>query len=150
MLFRSPKIEQSSSYEDNITLSTAAYEEVITHFRTTDGKFTDDFGGVYVDENGLHNICVVGDRKPVTSDYIIYKQVDNAYNFLESIVGNLSIESKRFSIWMISICENCNIVLVCLEDERKISPLIEHLKSNNLFRKGTLNIFVGSNEIVLT
>lgn len=145
-----PQIEQSSSYGDNIALSTTAYEEAVIHFTTADGKPTDDFGGVFVDGNGLHNICVVGNRKPIMSDYLIYKQVENSLNFLEGIVDEIGSKSQEFSVWKASVCEACNGVLICLQDESKISLLIEHLKANNMLNKGTLNIFVGENEIVLT
>lgn len=143
-----PEIEKLSPYEDNIILSTEAYEEAITHFMTADGKYTDDFGGVFVDGNGLHNIYVVGNHKPVTSDYLIYKQVENSLNFLNSIVDGMGGKSQQFSIWMVSVCEVCNGVTVCLEDESKIPLLIEHLKTNGLLKKGVLNIFVGENQVV--
>lgn len=143
-----PEIEQSSSYGGNIVLSTEAYEKAITHFMTADGKHTDDFGGVFVDGNGLHNICVVGNRKPVTSDYLIYKQVENSLNFLESIVDEMGSKSQQFSIWMVSVCEVCNGVIICLESESEIPLLLEHLKTNGLLKKGALNIFVGENQVV--
>ena len=143
-----PEIEQSSSYEGNIVLSTEAYEEAITHFMTDEGSHTDDFGGVFVDENGLHNIYVVGNRKPVTSDYLIYKQAENSLNFLESIVDEMGSKSQQFSIWMVSVCEVCNGVIICLESESQIPLLLEHLKTNGLLKKGVLNIFVGENQVV--
>jgi len=144
-----PQFEQSSSYWDNIALSTAAYEEVIIHFTTVNGKRTEDFGGVFVDNNGIYNICIVGNREPIASDYLIYKRVDNSYNFLYSVYMETTKAMQEYSIWRISICEESNSVLICLEEENKISLLIEHLKTNNLFREGTLNIFVGENKIVL-
>lgn len=143
-----PDVEQSSVYGDNIILSTAAYENVITHFTLDDGKFTDDFGGVYVDENGFHNVCVVGKRRPISSDYLIYKQVENSLNFLESIVDSLERESHDFTIWMMSICDFHNGVIICLENESKIPLILEHLKSNELLKKGTLNIFVGKTQVI--
>ena len=144
-----PQSEQSSSYWDNNALSMAAYEAVITHYTTTKGEYTDDFGGVYIDSNGVCNICVVGSREPMTSDYLIFKQVENSYNFLKSIFDELGRRRQEFSIWMSGTCDKCNKVLICLEDEAKISSLIDYLKANNLFKKGTLNIFVGENQIVL-
>ncbi|MFA5449552.1 MAG: hypothetical protein WC292_03845 [Clostridia bacterium] len=143
-----PPFEQSSSYWDNIAPSAVAYEEAIIYFTTATGEYTDDFGGVFVDENGLHNICVVGNRKPVISDYLIYKQVENSFNFLKSIFVGLESESQQFSVWQVSVCEVCNGVIICLESESKIPLLIEYLKTNSLFKKGTLNIFVGENQIV--
>ena len=142
--------EHSNSYWENIAKSMKVYEEAITHFKNTNEKNTDDFGGVFVDENGLYNICVVGNRKPVTSNYLIYKNVKNSLNFLEDIVNEISNNPQEFSVWRISICEKCNRVLICLDDEIKISSLIELLKANNLFQKNTLNIFVDENRMIIS
>lgn len=140
-------IKKTGAYWENFTQSLAAFENVLTYFTLADGKYSDDFGGVFVDENGIHNICVVGNREPVKSDYLIYKQVDNAYSFLESIGEEIGKNAQEYSIWMVGICQNCNKVLICLENESKIPLLIEYLKSIELFKRGTLNIYVGQNEI---
>jgi len=140
--------ELTGAYLDNHSKSTVAYEEAIVYFTTADGKRTDDFGGIFIDENGIYNICVIGNRKPVKSDYLKYKRVKNSYNLLEKIVDELGNRSQEFSIWMASTCETCNRVLICLEEESKIDLLMAHLKVNNLFKKGTLNVFVGTNQIV--
>jgi len=73
----------SDSYWDNFGESSTAYEEAIKHFITENGNYTNDFGGVYIDENGIHNICVVGFRRPVKSDYLIYRRVKNSINFFK-------------------------------------------------------------------
>jgi len=140
--------EMSDVYWNNYPNSTTVYEEAITQFTTIDGKYTDDFGGSYIDSNGIYNICVVGSREPVKSDYLIYKRVDNSYNFLESIVEEIGKISQEFNIWKSANCNSCNRVLICLEKESKISLIIEHLKTKNLFKKDSLNFFVGQNEIV--
>lgn len=141
------EFEQSEAYTENFAKSMAAYDEAIALFTTTDGKYTNDFGGVFVDGNGIHNICVVGNREPVKSDYLIYKQVDNTYNFLESIVEEVGNNSQEYSVWTVATCQFCNKVLICLENESKIPLLVEHLKSKDLFKKGALNIYIGENGI---
>lgn len=138
---------KTEAYWENLTQSSTAFENVLTYFTLEDGKYSDDFGGVFIDENGIYNVCVVGNREPIKSDYLIYKRVDNAYNFLESIYEEIGKNSLEYSIWMIEICEYCNKVSIYLENESKIPLIVEHLKSIELFKKGTLNIYVGQNEI---
>ncbi len=140
--------EPSSAYATNINSSTMAYEEAIVHFTTLDGKYTDDFGGVFVDKNGIHNICVVGTHKPVESDYLIYKQVRNSYNFLESIVGEVGRVSQEFSVCTASLCESCNSVVVGISVESNIPLLVANLEAKDLFSKGTLKFYVDENGII--
>jgi hypothetical protein len=152
------EITDENAYWDNIAKSQPAWEEARTHFTIVnnkytddygvvwvDEKYTDDYGGVYVDENGIFHISVVGNRKPVKSDYLIYKQVSNSYNFLESILVEISEQMEEFTVWKAGIYECCNSVLIFLENEEKIHLLIDHLKTNNLFRRNTLKIYVGEN-----
>jgi len=153
------KINKSTGfYDENIGKSWAAWEEARVHFfieyyeytstlgTYTKQKWTDDFGGVYINENGIVNILVVGNRMPVKSDYLIYKKVNNSYNFLDSIYVEISESMDKFGIWQAGVCELCNKVLVCLESEKEINTLINHLKTNNLFKRNTLKIFVEKHE----
>ena len=139
-------IELTDLYDVNIVKSRLAWEEAETHFTEVNGEYTDDFGGVFIDENGIFNISVVGNRKPVISDYLIYRQVSNSYNFLENLLDEISEVMEEYTIWEAGVCEVCNKVTIALENEKKIHSLIEYLKRNNLFRRNTLNIFVGENE----
>lgn len=140
--------KHTAAYDYNFIQSTAVFENAINHFKTSDGKFTDDFGGVYVDNNGIYNICIVGNKKPIPPDYLIYKLVDHSYNFLLSIYDETTKVMQEYSVWRAFICEECNKLLVCFEEETKISTFIEHLKEKDLFRKWTLNIYIGINDIV--
>lgn len=70
------RLEMTENYSDNHRNSWPAYEEALTHFKTYDGNYTDDFGGAFIDNNGIVNICIVGYREPVKSDYLIYKRVN--------------------------------------------------------------------------
>jgi len=125
-----------------------AWEGASLHFLTADGRWTDDFGGVFIDGNGFYNISVVGDRRPVKSDYLIYRQVHNSHNFLSSIkneIGGIMIEN---TVWTVEVNEICNRVSIYLENEEKIHSLVEHLRTRNLLRHNTLRIYVGPNAIV--
>lgn len=143
------EFEQSEAYFENIAKSTAAYDEAIAFFTTTDGKYTDDFGGVFIDGNGIYNICVVGNREPVKSDFLIYKQVENSLNFLNSVFDELGSVPQQFTIWMVGVCENSNSVVVCIESINKIPLIISHLKTNSLFNTETMKFFIGENDIAL-
>ena len=144
------KIEEITDlYHVNSSKGFAEWNEAIKHFTTEDGKYTDDFGGVSIDENGIFNILMVGNREPVKSDYFVYRQVSNSYNFLESIMDELTELTSQdytfWTIWTISLCGVCNKVFISLENENRIQPIIEHLKIKKLFKRDTLSIFVGEN-----
>jgi len=115
-----------------------------------DEIWTDDFGGVCIDENGICHISVVGNRKPIKSKYLIYKQVSNSYNYLKSILDEISeqMQFTDYTVWQAWISECCNSLSICLENEGMIHSLIEHLKTNNLFKSNVLKIYVGKNVIV--
>ena len=83
---------------------------------------------------------------PVKSDYLIYQKVNNSYNFLDSIQEEISETMDMFNIWQVGICERCNKVLVCLENEKEINSLINYLKAKNLFKPNTLKIYVEKHE----
>ncbi|MCL2043425.1 MAG: hypothetical protein FWG89_04720 [Treponema sp.] len=148
-------------YDDNFFKSWADWEEAREYFfiefyeftnssgvSYTRQKWTDDFGGVFIDSSGIVNILVAGNNMPVKSDNLIYKQVSNSYNFLEIISDRIVEKMDEHTIWQVSIDEICNKVFVCLENEKEINSLIIYLKANNLFKTNTLKIFVGKNDIV--
>jgi len=137
---------KTGHYEENFGKSWAAWEVARKHFYSSHNKWTDDFGGVYIDGNGIVNILVVGSRRPVISNYLIYRQVLNSYNFLERVLNEISDIMTEFTIWQAGICEIHNKILVCLEYEREIHSLISHLKTKNLFKQNTLKIFVEKRE----
>ena len=142
------KKELSSTYLKNIAKSTQEYEVARANFITTEGRYTDDFGGVFIDAEGFYNINVVGSRKPIKSDFLIYRRVANSYNFLKEIYDETSKLMREYSIWEVAICESCNRIRVCLGDESKIPLLVTHLAEKNLFRGKILNVFIGKNQTV--
>jgi len=109
----------------------------------------DEFGGVYIDENGIFNICVVGDREPYLSDYLIYRHVEHSYGFLYGIMWALGNKMTELTIWSCGTNERNNRVDVFMEDKKKIPNLIEYLRENDLFRESAINVIIGRNNIVL-
>ena len=163
-----PEITDWDLHRANFAKSRPVWEKAITHFiqrilteTNSNGVtweigriYTNDFGGTFIDENGIFNINVVGNRRPVRSDYLVYRQVNNSYNFLKRIKDELwngmPVEKKREStIWRSAICVRCNRFTINLEDESKIQLVIEHLRTKNLFRRNTLNFVVGEDYFVL-
>lgn len=57
-------------------------------------------------------------------------------------------DMQKYSVFMIAICETCNIVLTFLEDENKIPLLITDLIVFNLYSEGAIKFYVGKNSIV--
>ena len=124
--------------------------EARPHFLTADGRWTDDFGGVFIDGSGIVNISVVGNRRPVRSDYLIYRQVHNSYNFLNSIKdGVAGIMREENVAWGVAVHHRCNRVSIRVGNEKEIYSLIEHLRARNLFKRNTLRIWVGPPPILL-
>lgn len=142
-------LESSDVYFDNHDKSWAAYFDARTHFTTPWGEYTDDFGGVFIDNNGIVNIYMIGDRIPLESEYLIYKQANYSYNFLKSIYDELGKIMPDYSLWQVAICDSCNVVIVSLEDESEIPLIILHLSIKNLYRKDSLYFYIGENNIVL-
>lgn len=143
-----PKIVVSDTYYNNLSKSKTAYEDTIPYF-TENGKYTDDFGGVFIDNNGMYNICVVGNREPIKSDYLVYKKVDNSFNFLEIIVGEISEIAHDFTIWRAGTSVSQNAVVIYLKDGNKLTLLIEYLKSKNLYQENALKILIEEKGIIL-
>lgn len=141
-----PEIVLTDAYDSNYSKSKIAYEDAITYF-IEGNKYTDDFGGVFIDNNGIYNICVVGNREPIKSDYLLYRQVDNSFNFLESIVVEISEITHEFTIWMAGTSVTRNKVIIYLKDENKLPLLIEYLETKNLYQEGTLEILIEDNGI---
>ena len=124
----------------------AFYELAMADFKTADGRYTEDFGGKYIDENGFYNICVVG-RQPSDSEYVKYKKVDFSLNFLTEIYNEASALMQEYGVWQVDICARCNAVKICIEAENKIQTLIQRLKENGLFKKDALMFYVRENSI---
>ena len=137
---------RADAYGENVAKSADSYSEAIGRFTLADGERTDDFGGVFIDGNGIYNICVVGDNLPATTEYLVYKRVDNSLKTLKNIYSYLNGVMVEYGIWEVSVCEVCNKVKICLTDESKIDLVIAQLKTEDLFASNALAFFAGSNE----
>ncbi len=90
---------------------------------------------------------VTGNRRPLECDYLIYDKVKFSYNYLLSIMDELSPRMEEYTIREIGIRATCNKVHISLEDESKIPIIINHLRRSFIFRRGALAIYVGPDTI---
>lgn len=138
---------KAMNYESNFIESEKKYKEVIHYYKDSNDCYTDNFGGGYVDSNGIYNICIVGGNKPIVSNYLIYIKVVNSINFLESICDLIEESMTKFSVWHVGICVQCNKVKICLKDKNQIKAIIGELKSKSLYERNSLMFFVGESTI---
>ena len=140
-------LESSEDYQENHAKSLIEYEKEMLRFKTSDGGYADNFGGSFVDSNGIYTICIVGSQTLSESEYVNYKKVAVSFNSLNDIYGALIQLIGEYTIWDMHICEICNKVQVCVEDEKQIDLIIQRLKTDRLFKRNSLLFYVGRKEI---
>ena len=129
----------SNDFYKNFRKSQAEYNKAITYFKVNEENQLDEFGGVFVDKEGIINICIVGNNIPYESEFLRYKQVSNSYNILKRIGEELQLVLKEYTIWMRGICESCNYVIIRLEEESNIPLVINYLKVKGVYKQDFLN-----------
>ena len=151
----------SDSYAEMHSKADPVFYEALACFTKADGESTDDYGGVYVNEDGTYTICVVGDRTPIVSEYIVYRRVESSYNFLKSmlnevvkLIDEFIQESQQnydtnLAIWIMSIDTVFNRNEIYLEKAKGIPIIIERLKEKDLFKADSLVFHVEKNGLVL-
>ena len=135
----------SDVYYENYAKSKIAFDTVMIDFTELDGEYTDDFGGCFIDCNGIYNVCVAGSCELVNSDYLIFKEVDHPFKLLNSIYKDLIKHMDNYNIWSVEICEVCNKIKICTESENQVDLIIKQLKNDGLFKKNTLLFYVNKN-----
>lgn len=135
----------SDVYYENCTKSKMAFDTVMINFTESDGEYTDDFGGCFIDCNGIYNVCVVGSCELENSDYLIFKEVDHSFKLLNSIYKDLKKHIDKYNIWSVEVCEMCNKIKICTESEHQVDLIVKQLKNDGLFKQNTLLFYVGKN-----
>lgn len=135
----------SDVYYENCANSKTAFDTVMINFSESDGEYTDNFGGCFIDCNGIYNVCVVGSHELVNSDYLIFKEVDHSFKLLNDIYKDLIKHIDKYNIWSVGICEVCNKIKICTESENQIDLIVKQLKADGLFKKNTLLFYVSKN-----
>ena len=135
----------SDAYYENYDKSKIAFDSIMINFTKSDGEYTDDFGGSFIDCNGIYNVCVAGSCELVNSDYLIFKEVDHPFKLLNSIYKDLIKHMDNYNIWNVEICEVCNKIKICTESENQVDLIIKQLKNDGLFKKNTLLFYVNKN-----
>jgi len=134
-------------YYENVKSSMELSYEVRAYYE--DDEHSNEYGGIYLDHNGILNLCVVGSNRPFVSEYLIYREVNYSYDYLCKVKDEIAKVMLEYTVWMVSICEECNRVSLCLEDASKIPLLVEYLIINVSLRDNSLIIYVGENSFVL-
>lgn len=96
-------------------------------FINEDGSYNDYYGGAYVENLNEFIICVYGDYIPIEYDNITFKYVDYSYNYLLSIMEEVTNFATDYSIVLIGIDEKENKLLIQLKDELDVSLIINRL-----------------------
>ena len=135
----------SDLYYENYAKSKTEFDTVMINFTKSNGEYIDNFGGCFIDCNGIYNVCVVDSRELVNSDYLIFKEIDHSFKLLNSIYKDLIRHIDKYNIWSVTICETCNKIKICTESENQIDLIVKQLKTDGLFKKNALLFYVGQN-----
>lgn len=150
---RLTKIEAASvEYFANVNRSVELREQAVSPYiaRTAeqDGKkftvYSDDFAGVFIDEQGFLNIAVVGEpqQKSRYGGQVIYKQFAFSYNYLQKVMNAVENVIDGYSIRAVGIDDLFNYVFIEMNDENDVAKIIEYLQRENLYEADALSFEV--------
>lgn len=113
-------------------------------------RYPDDYGGAYIDDDGVLNINAVGGKvksiEEMGKNYKIkYHNVKYSLNYLTEIVDTLSSKMNKLEIFSVSLDEIENKVIVCLdnltpEKIEKISKLINNSSAVEYKPQGDITV----------
>ena len=139
--------EISNDYDKKNTISQNEFEIAMNNFKNSDGEYLDDYGGCFIDDDGIYNICVTSSNKPSNTKYLKFKRVENSYQTLINIRDKVKSYMDECSIWQVGICEKCNKVNISLEDKGDVNFIVNKLEHDNLFKRNTLQFYISKNLI---
>lgn len=142
------------TYFDNVNKSIELYEIALkpylskTLIRSEEVlQYRNDFGGTYIDSDGILNIGIVG-LQSITKSFggqAIYQPQRFQYKYLLSVQRELSFDMLKFEITMLSIDEQKNVLNVYLNDESHVGKIIESLIKKDLYNDSALH-FIRNND----
>lgn len=115
--------------------------------------YTDDFGGVFIDDDGKLNIGVVSDNAQInklkkTANFdgqVVYKAYAYSYNYLQELKDVLAEVMIEYDIYTISIRESLNRVCVYSDGTSEEKDIIAYLRGNGYKDIGAIE-FITENE----
>ena len=100
--------------------------------------YSDDYSGVYIDDDGILNVCIVfGSQKKGQEfdDQVIYREQRFSYNYLKEVEKTVISLMEDSSIFSVGIKQSRNQVDVSLREERDIENIISCLTKKELCKK---------------
>ena len=151
--------ENLSTYQINVNKSVDLYGKMINRYieKTIEKNgrcitiYSDDYGGVFIDENGLLNIGVVQnteDNQKIEeeiSNKIRYKTFEFSYNYLQKIMLEIESLMSESKISAVGIDDKENVVFVDILDAKKVDVVVEHLISKDLFNEKAIQFNIDPN-----
>ena len=102
-------VPAAARYSQNVSASVGLYQEAMRPYRTetvgrggeTIAAYSGDFAGVYVDDDGLLNIGIVGLQRASTgyNGQVIYRSQRFSYNALQEIVDTVTPVMRDYGIF---------------------------------------------------
>lgn len=146
-------------YFANSNRSVAIYNEAISPYKSISIKYngdevvsySEDFAGIFIDDEGFLNIGLVGSQHSVSNfnGQVIYKQYIFSYNYLQEIQNVVTDIMTDYNIHLVGIDEKSNNVSIYLNDECDIEKLSNFLQVTKGFDEKALNFIVdGSGGII--
>jgi uncharacterized repeat protein (TIGR02543 family) len=152
--FATRPADSSDDYLSNVNRSLALYDKVINSYivEKTYSKerelitYSEDFAGVFIDEQGILNLGVISAQKEINklqtqSQYagqIIYKQFTYPYNYLQKIMSGIEAVMLENNVLAVGIDDKLNQVFVELTSENDLDNIISYLRNNDLYDEGAL------------
>ncbi len=113
-------------------------------------EYSDDFAGVFIDDDGILNIGVVADKAQIQSlqttselcEQAIYREDTYTYNYLQEIMSVIEPKMEEYGIFTIGISERDNNVFVDLGNEDSSHKIVAFLEEKGLYSRDALSFRV--------
>lgn len=139
-------------YYENINRSVAVYNNAISPYKSIakdlNGEenvtYSDDFAGVFIDDEGLLNIGLVGSIQSASrfNGQVKYKQCEFTYNYLQDIQDVITNAKADYSIYMTAVSEKNNNLCIYLNDESDIKRITDFLQQRYEFDVRAINFVI--------
>lgn len=115
------------SYSNNCKRSIESYKQalnVFTHYDNGELKYDDYYSGMFIDNQGILNICLV-DGYDINLDSLYCKIIKRkySYNYLNSFISKLDGKFENYSINLAYIDEINNYLVINVEENVPFSNL---------------------------
>jgi len=148
----------SYSYFSNMDNSTRLVQEVMREIRTesilrngqTQFIYTDNFSGIFIDNQGLLNIALVSGLSRniwysfIGNDQIIFLEATYSYNHLSMIKNVILPLMEKYEIFELGVCDRYNHVFVYLTCKSNSFKIINFLREYGIYSESSINFIIDS------